>query len=114
MNRSVAKKLCVFGNCGGNYDPMLSKWYKDWTEMIGKAANCFLLLTTAQEYLKKLQESLDPSKHNVKKREVGQDFCTVKYNTHIITLNGKISFLRRVAGLCLRDRVRSRAAAPPH
>lgn len=39
MNHSVAKKLCVFGNCGGNYDPMLSKWYKAWTEMIGKAAS---------------------------------------------------------------------------
>lgn len=42
-----------------------------------------LLLSTAQEYFKKLQESLDPSKHNVKQWEVGQDFCTVKYNTLI-------------------------------
>lgn len=39
--------------------------------------------TTAQECFKKLKESLGPSKQNVKKWEVGRDFCTVKYNTLI-------------------------------
>lgn len=71
MNRSVAKKLCVFGNCGGNYDPMLSKWYKDWTEMIGKAANCFLLLTTAQEYLKKITRKSGSFKAQCKEKRGG-------------------------------------------